>query len=488
MAHFDILPVVKVSKRLYNLDGKMSLSALVSGGKMSRRHLMLKRKVEKEINRWISNGKSALLIYGVRQAGKTYIIRHCLKEAGCNYVEFNLIREPDIVTILENSADTDDLILKLSLYSKQKIIPGETVIFFDEIQKYKELVTKIKFLVEDRRFRYILSGSLLGIEITSLKSAPVGFLHSLQMYPLDFEEFLWFFNVDTGILDLLKKSCLNLTPVDNAIHKKMLRLFNLYLIIGGMPAAVEKYRQEENIDAVMEEHRAILQQYKLDFTQYESTNRKLLLTTIYDLIPAELNTQNKRFKFSDIDKNLRFDKISESFIWLWKAGVALPVFNTTEPSIPLMINQKSSLFKLFMSDVGMLTTIYGKAAKLKILNHDSDINNGSVYENIAVQELTAHGYNCYYYNSKKYGELDFLIEHDGTVLPIEIKSGKNYKRHSALSHVLESSNYNLNQAVVFSNSNVESCGRIAYLPIYMLMFLEEASFEFADISMDKFKL
>lgn len=268
----------------------------------------------------------------------------------------------------------------------------------------------------------------------------------------------------------------------------MLRLFNLYLIIGGMPAAVEKYRQEENIDAVMEEHRAILQQYKLDFTQYESTNRKLLLTTIYDLIPAELNTQNKRFKFSDIDKNLRFDKISESFIWLWKAGVALPVFNTTEPSIPLMINQKSSLFKLFMSDVGMLTTIYGKAAKLKILNQDSDINNGSVYENIAVQELTAHGYNCYYYNSKKYGELDFLIEHDGAVLPIEIKSGKNYKRHSALSHVLESRNYNLNQAVVFSNSNVESCGRIAYLPIYMLMFLEEASFEFADISMDKFKL
>ncbi len=477
-----------MSKMLYNLGRKMSFLTLVLVGKMSRRRLMLKRKIEKEINRWISDGKSALLIYGVRQAGKTYIIRHCLKEAGCNYVEFNLIREPDIVTILENSADTDDLILKLSLYSKQKIIPGETVIFFDEIQKYKELVTKIKFLVEDSRFRYILSGSLLGIEITSLKSAPVGFLHSLQMYPLDFEEFLWFFNVDTAILDILKKSYLDLLPVDETLHKKILQLFNLYLIIGGMPAAIEKYRQEENIDAVMEEHQAILQQYKVDFTQYESANKKLLLTTIYDLIPAELNAQNKRFKCSDIDKKMRFDRISESFIWLWKSGVALPVFNATEPTVPLKINQKSSLFKLFLSDVGMLTTIYGKASKLKILNQDSSINNGAVYENVVAQELTAHGYNCYYYNSKKYGELDFLIEHDGAVLPIEIKSGKNYKRHSALSHVLESRNYNLHQAVVFSNSNVESCGRIAYLPIYMLMFIKEASFEFTDISMDKFKL
>ncbi len=449
---------------------------------------MLKRKIEKEINQWISDGKSALLIYGVRQAGKTYIIRHCLKEAGCNYVEFNLIHEPDIVTILETSTDTDNLILRLSLYSKQRIIPGETVIFFDEIQKYKELVTKIKFLVEDSRFRYILSGSLLGIEITNLKSAPVGSLHSLQMYPLDFEEFLWFFNVDAGILDMLKNSRLNLTPVDEAIHKKMLQLFNLYLIIGGMPAAIEKYRQEENIDAVIEEHQAILQQYKLDFTQYESTNKKLLLTTIYNLIPAELNTQNKRFKFSDIDKNLRFDRINESFIWLWKSGVALPVFNATEPTIPLKINQKSSLFKLFLSDTGMLTTLYGKASKLKILNQDSDINKGSVYENVVAQELTAHGYNCYYYNNKKYGELDFLIEHDGAVLPIEIKSGKDYKRHSALSQVLESKNYNLNHAVVFSNSNVESCGNIAYLPIYMLMLLKEECLEFADISMDKFKL
>lgn len=449
---------------------------------------MLKRKIEEKIYEWIRNDERALLLYGVRQAGKTYIIRHCLESEGCSYVEFNLIREPDIVAILKNATDVDDLILKLSLYSDKKIIPGETFLFFDEIQKYKEIVTKIKFLVEDRRYRYILSGSLLGVEIVNLKSAPVGYLKSLQMYPLDFEEFLQLFEISSAVFEALKKAYRKKEAVDEIIHKKMLQLFHLYLIIGGMPAAVEKYRQTENIDAVMDEHEAILQQYKLDFTQYEAENKKLLLTNIYELIPAELNEQNKRFKITDIKKNLRFEKMNDSFTWLWKAGVALPVFNVTEPKIPLLLNQKSTLFKLFLSDVGMLTTLYGKALKLKIVNQEKDINKGAVYENIAAQELTAHGYNCYYYNNKKFGELDFVIEHDGEVLPIEVKSGKDYKKHSALAQVMQNENYHLNEAVVFSNSNVERNGKITYLPIYMLMFLEETEIEFADISIDRFKI
>ena len=449
---------------------------------------MLKRKIEEKIYEWIRNDERALLLYGVRQAGKTYIIRHCLESEGCSYVEFNLIREPDIVAILKNATDVDDLILKLSLYSDKKIIPGETFLFFDEIQKYKEIVTKIKFLVEDKRYRYILSGSLLGIEIVNLKSAPVGYLKSLQMYPLDFEEFLQLFEISDAAFEALKKAYRKKEAVDEIIHKKMLQLFHLYLIIGGMPAAVEKYRQTENIDVVMDEHEAILQQYKLDFTQYEAENKKLLLTNIYELIPAELNEQNKRFKITDIEKNLRFEKMNDSFTWLWKAGVALPVFNVTEPKIPLLLNQKSTLFKLFLSDVGMLTTLYGKALKLKIVNQEKDINKGAVYENIAAQELTAHGYNCYYYNNKKFGELDFVIEHDGEVLPIEVKSGKDYKKHSALAQVMQNENYHLNEAVVFSNSNVERNGKITYLPIYMLMFLEETEIEFADISIDRFKI
>ncbi len=449
---------------------------------------MLKRKIEKRIYDWISGDECALLLYGVRQAGKTYIIRHCLESKGRSYVEFNLIREPDIVTILKDATDVDDLILKLSLYSDKKIIPGKTILFFDEIQKYKEIVTKIKFLVEDKRYRYILSGSLLGVELVNLKSAPVGYLKSLQMYPLDFEEFLQLFQISDAAFESLKEAYHNREAVDEVIHKKMLQLFHLYLIIGGMPAAVEKYRQTENIDAVMEEHEAILQQYKLDFTQYEAENKKLLLTNIYELIPAELNEQNKRFKIADIEKNLRFDKMNDSFTWLWKAGVALPAFNVTEPKIPLLLNQKSTLFKLFLSDVGLLTTLYGKALKLKVVNQETDINKGAVYENVTAQELSAHGYSCYYYNNKKLGELDFVIEHDGEVLPIEVKSGKDYKKHSALAQVMRNENYRLSHAVVFSNSNVECNGKITYLPIYMLMFLKETEIEFADISIDRFKI
>ncbi len=449
---------------------------------------MLKRKIEKRIYDWISGDECALLLYGVRQAGKTYIIRHCLESKGRSYVEFNLIREPDIVTILKDATDVDDLILKLSLYSDKKIIPGKTILFFDEIQKYKEIITKIKFLVEDKRYRYILSGSLLGVELVNLKSAPVGYLKSLQMYPLDFEEFLQLFQISDAAFESLKEAYHNREAVDEVIHKKMLQLFHLYLIIGGMPAAVEKYRQTENIDAVMEEHEAILQQYKLDFTQYEAENKKLLLTNIYELIPAELNEQNKRFKIADIEKNLRFDKMNDSFTWLWKAGVALPAFNVTEPKIPLLLNQKSTLFKLFLSDVGLLTTLYGKALKLKVVNQETDINKGAVYENVTTQELSAHGYSCYYYNNKKLGELDFVIEHDGEVLPIEVKSGKGYKKHSALAQVMRNENYRLSHAVVFSNSNVECNGKITYLPIYMLMFLKETEIEFADISIDRFKI
>lgn len=450
--------------------------------------MMLKRKIEKDIMHWIDSSDKALLIYGVRQAGKTFIVRECLKAAGCDYIEFNLIRQPEIVGILDGATSVDDLILKLSLYSDKRIVPGKTFFFFDEIQKYKEIVTRIKFLVDDKRFRYILSGSLLGVEIVNLKSAPVGYLQTINMYPLDFEEFLQIFNVGQPVLDMLRKAFTSKTPVDEVIHGKIMEMFNLYLIIGGMPAAVEKYRTTGNIDDVMDEHRAIIEQYKLDFTQYEEENRKLIITHIYELIPAELNEKNKRFMIADIRKGLRYGRVEDSFTWLWKAGVALGVFNTTEPTVPLMLNEKSSLFKMFLSDVGLLTTIYGKACKLKIVSKEKDVNKGAVYENVVAQELHAHGYSLYYYNSKKKGELDFVVEHAGQVLPIEVKSGKDYEKHSALDNVMAAREYRIEEAYVFTNDNVKVDGKLTYFPIYMAMFLQDDPIDFIDISVDKFKL
>ena len=449
---------------------------------------MLKRKIEKDIEKWIENSEKALLVYGVRQAGKTFIIRECLKRNECEYIEFNLINQPELVEVLKNSTSIDDLILKLSLLSEKKIIPGKTIFFFDEIQRYKEIVTKIKFLVEDKRYRYILSGSLLGVEIVNLKSAPVGYLQALNMYPMDFEEFLQIFNVDENIINNLRNCFLTKTKVDEIIHNKIMEMFNLYLIIGGMPAAVERYRNTENIDEVMEEHRAIIEQYKLDFTQYEEENRKLIITHIYELIPAELNEKNKRFMIADINKSLRYERISDSFVWLWKSGVALGVFNTTEPTIPLMLNEKSALFKLFISDVGLLTTIYGKSCKLKIVNKEGDINKGAVFENVVAQELHAHGYPLYYYNSKKFGEIDFIVEQNGKSLPIEVKSGKAYNKHSALNNLMNAKEYGIEEAFIFTNDNVKIEGKLNYLPIYMVMFLRDEPMEFADIRVGRYRI
>jgi len=358
--------------------------------------------------------------------------------------------------------------------------------------------------VEYGRFRYIMSGSLLGVELTGLSSAPVGYMERLEMYPLDFEEFLQIYHISDAVMKILRKAYTERTPVDEVIHKRMLELFREYLVIGGMPAAVDLFRESGDINAVMREHQAIIDLYKLDFTQYEAEDRKLILTNTYELIPAELSEKNKRFKVADIDKNLRYERMVDSFVWLWKAGVAIPVFNVTEPAAPLLANKKNSLFKLFLSDVGLLTTMYGSVTKLKILNDDSDLNKGGIYENAVTTELVSKGIQPYYYNSKKHGEIDFVTEDGEGIVPIEVKSGKDYKRHSALTWFMgasagektgeaitpeapfgdsddpgaEGQGKKIRTAFVLSNANVEVVGDIVYLPVYMLLFATREEVEF----------
>lgn len=445
---------------------------------------MLRRDVEKEINEWISNDNRALLIDGARQVGKTFIIRQCLEESSYTFIEYNLINDEKVVDIIINSNNTDDLILKLSLNTDKKVVPNKTIFFFDEIQVYKEILTKIKFLADDERYKFILSGSLLGIEMSDLKSAPVGYLKTIKMYPLSFKEFLQLFNIQDEVFDILKNAYINHKEVDPYIHERMMNLFNLYMIIGGMPAAVDAYLKTNNIDDVIDIHNNIVEQYKVYFTKYESEDKKLIISNIYDLIPTELNSSNKRFNIADINKNLRYEKISDSFVWLYKAGVALPAFNVTEPKSPLKLNEKSSLMKVFLSDIGMLTTLYGKNCKLMILNNDKDINAGSIYENVVAQELVNKGIDLYYYNSKKYGEIDFLFEDENGVVLIEVKSGKGYQRHSAINNIKEI--YKA-KAIVFSKENIIFENNILYLPLYMLMFIKKEKECAIDININKFK-
>lgn len=434
--------------------------------------MRLFRKTEEIIRKWYEGPENkALLVKGARQVGKTYLIREVLSDLGADYVEFNLIDQPEVIDILDQSRSVDDLITGLSTISPLRIIKGKTTIFIDEIQKYKEAVTRIKFLVDEGSLQYILSGSLLGIELTDLESAPVGYLHSIEMFPLDFEEFLYATNISKDVLDTLRECFNNRRPVMDAVNRKMLDFFNKYLIVGGMPEAVSIFAETGNVNDVMAVHKDIVDQYKLDFTKYESENKKLRLINAYELIPSELLKQNRRYILTDLKSGLHFERVENTFIWFYKAGVAIPAFNTTEPRIPLKLNEKQSLFKLYLSDVGILTSIYGMNTKRMLLSGDVNLNAGGIYENAIACELHSKGYKLNYYNSNRLGELDFVIEYNGTALPIEVKSGKYYTIHSAVNNCLNNKEYEMKEAFVFANCNISQNDRITYLPVYMVMFM-----------------
>lgn len=436
----------------------------------------LQRKISTEIRTWYLTGeKKALLIKGARQVGKTYVIRKTLKDLGSDMIEFNLIEKPGVINVLKNSATVDEMILGLSAFTDKPIEKKKTILFFDEIQKYKDMVTRIKFLVDEGSFRYILSGSLLGVEITNLESAPVGYLSTKEMFPLDFEEFLQVSNISEEILSHIRECFAERKPIVDAVHERLLALFRQYLVIGGMPEAVCRFAETYHLNQVMTIHQDIMTLYKLDFTQYEEADRRLLLTKIYDIIPAELLKQNRRFIVSDLKKGLHFDRVENSFLWLENSGVAVTAYNATEPRVPLKLSEKQSLFKMYLSDTGLLTTCYGMNAKSMILNGDCNLNSGGIYENAVACELISKGYRIYYYNSNRLGELDFVIEYEGHTLPIEVKSGKDYTVHSALNNVLGNPEYEIREAFVFANCNVQRKEKTTYLPVYMAAFLNKNS-------------
>lgn len=437
---------------------------------------LIDRTIKKYINNWLKESREALLLTGARQVGKTYLIRQCLKESGYPYVELNFIERPELIDLFSNAKDAKELLMRLSLVSEEALEKGNTIIFLDEIQEFKDIVTRIKFLVEEGSFRYIMSGSLLGVELNDLRSAPVGYMQIQEMYPLSFEEFVKALGVGQDILHVLKENFKDRKPVDEFIHSKMLDIFYLYLIIGGMPEAVETYIHTNDLAKVAQVHENIIRLYKKDFSKYE-VRYKLKLQEIYDAMPGQLDQKNKRFQLNSIGKGISYDRVENDFLWLKDAGVAIPVYNVSEPKLPLIISENRNLFKLFFSDVGLLTNCYSNQVKISILNKDKSINNGALFENVVAQELLAKGHKVYYFNSKKQGELDFVIELDGKVVPLEIKSGKDYKRHSALNNVLKNEEYNISEGFVFSEGNIEVDEKRVYFPIYMIMFLEGIKLE-----------
>lgn len=432
---------------------------------------MLTRTVDRILIDHFKISKTALLIEGARQIGKTFSIRQFGKKFKI-YIEINFIEQPVAISLFKDLSNTKDLLARLSLFTKQKLIKRDTLIFFDEVQICPEVITYIKFLVNEGSYNYILSGSLLGIEINDLRSVPVGYLTIKRMFPLTFREFALNLELNSSILENLETSFKEKKPVDDFIHKKMMELFRVYLVVGGMPAAVNRYIETNNLNEVIDIQNQIVNLYKKDITQYDKNN-KLAIAQIFELIAPQLNSQNKRFIIKDIKSGVKFDRYENSFLWLKDAGFALPVYNVETPKIPLKLSKSRSLFKLFMSDVGLLASEYSQGIQLKIISGDDKLNYGAIFENYIAQELTACEHDLYYYNNKKRGELDFLIEYDGEVLPIEVKSGKDYKVHRALSNIMDCGEFNLNRALIFNNSNLKVEGKLTYAPIYMAMFLKQ---------------
>ncbi len=430
---------------------------------------MIARTVEKQMELFLKENRSkALLVTGARQTGKTFSIRRVAERMDSDFVELNFLENRDARDLFASAQDSRDILLSISALTQKDLRPGETVIFLDEIQECREILTAIKFLVEEGSYRYILSGSLLGVEMKNIRSMPVGYLGIMEMFPLDFEEFCRANGVGDAVIQHVFDCFSQKKTVTETVHQKLLQLFWLYLIVGGMPEAVRVYLETNNLKEVYHVQKYICELYKQDIAKYDP-DEKLYLSEIFDLIPSELNSQNKRFIMKNLNERAVFSRYENSFLWLRDARVALPVYCVDEPKAPLVLSKATSLFKLFSSDVGLLASMYAEGIQVKILKKENDINFGAIFENAAAQELHCHGFPLYYYRNKKMGELDFVIEKAGSVIPLEIKSGKTYKRHSAISGALET--YKMPEAYVFCLDQLSVRGQVTYYPVYMLMCL-----------------
>ncbi len=442
----------------------------------------MKRFKEKDIQDWIEGNNGALLLDGARQVGKTYLIREVLKRNNIHFFEINFIPEKEMLDLFQNTSSNEELIYKLKLYSN-----NASIIFLDEIQEYPEIVTRIKGLVDEGSFRYILSGSLLGVTLKGIRSFPVGYVKLLSLYPMSFFEFALAMGVKEETLSYIKDCYEERKAVDEIIHKKINSLLRTYLIVGGMPMVVEIFSKNKNLEIVRDNQTSIINQYKSDFIKYESAERKLKIISIYDNVPSQLNKHCLRFQFTYLNKELKFDRYENSFLWLADAGVVLPTYDVDEPLFPLANSKEKNQFKLFMSDVGLLSSFYPSSTIKSLIAEDDNVSQNlrGLHENFVTQELKTNDLSLYYFNNKKIGELDFVIEVKEGILPIEVKSGGRIFTHKALDNFLSSSYaQNINEAFILSYENVKKDGKQTYLPLYMASLIGKKENDIGVIKVD----
>lgn len=433
----------------------------------------MKRLAEERLKSWLDNSKTALLIDGARQVGKTYLIRKFIQETKISSLEINFLLQRDNLNALKRATSIQEMVRLFSLFSSEPLLKGKSIVFLDEIQEYPEIITLVKGLVDEGSFRYVLSGSLLGLTFRQVSSYPVGYIERFTLYPMTFYEFVIANKVKEENLKYLQDCFEKKTPVEPTIHEKMMELFRYYLVTGGMPEVVDAYLSNSPLVKMEFIQQSIMDAYKIDFTKYEKQEKRLKILEIYNNIPAQLAKQDTRFIFSYLQKGLKFDRYEDSFNWLKDSGTTIPVYVVDHIQSPFIVSQATNVFKLFYNDVGLFTSTYSFKAKENLLNPDNTLSNGSLYENYVAEELLGNGLKTFYYKSKKIGEVDFVIEINGKILPIEVKSGKDFKKHQALDKFLEEKEFQVDEGYVLSNNNILKEGKITYLPIYMTMFIKE---------------
>jgi len=438
--------------------------------------MVLFRKIEELIASHLrSNSKKVLLIDGARQIGKTFIVRHVGKRLFENFIEVNMVEDSLGDRLFANTRTVEDFYLQVSMLAGQKMKQrNNTLIFIDEIQAYPHLLTLLKFLSEENKYTYIASGSLLGVTLSETPSIPMGSIRKVRMFPLDFEEFLYANGMNELVISELQRKFETLQTLEEPMHDKMMDLFRKYLLVGGLPDVVNSYIADKNINSVREIQREIHDYYAADASKYDN-ERKLKIRRVYDLVPSNMENKKKRVVAQSIEdkKGKKFADYQDEFEYLIRAGIALGVQAIANPTFPLIESSGKNLLKLYLNDVGILTGIlYGNNIRA-VLDDERSINLGSVYECVVASELIAHGHTLYYYDNRNKGEVDYLIDdYDSlSVIPIQVKSGKDYAVHSALNSFVNNDDYPVKKAFVLSNERtVSTKGKIIYMPVYFIMF------------------
>lgn len=446
---------------------------------------MLYRKIEKDIEGYLrAEDDRIMILEGARQIGKSFIIREVGKKLYDNFIEINFAEDDEGPKIFKGIGTTEGFYFTLSSVYGEKLDRYEnTLIFLDEIQHYPQYLTLLKFFREDRRFRFIASGSLLGITLRETTSIPVGSIIRKNMYQLDFEEFLIANGFGQEALNTLRTKLMNRESLDESLHDYIMNLLRRYLLVGGLPAAVNEYLDSHNIVKVRNVQENIRSLYEADATKYEKdSNKTLLIRRIYNMIPSQLENKKKRIIIKDIQNKIgdRFDNYLEEFEYLISSGTALEVSAISNPKYPLAESAHKNLMKLYLNDVGLLTMLLYKNSIRPVISDEDSVNLGSVYESVVAQELKAHGHKLFYYDNKQRGEVDFLIDDysSTTILPIVVKSGKDYTRHSALNNLLKVRDYDIASGLVLSNSReIKTVGNVSYMPVYYVMFIDANAVE-----------